>query len=189
MEVHWIQMYHLSLVFSGYFVIPCTYRLSDVSYSRRSWRRTELSMTLLTETVRLFVCFFLQYFSALKHQEVWFYKNRAPCMAFSGISDRLYHVLAFLKRVIPCIKVFDTVPRVVYQTFFCKGIASSLKTFCEPWCTLDFCLWWMPAFLAFLALALFLPSFAATKQGLKAALSDLSTVCRLLWKEKQFCWQ
>lgn len=155
MEVHWIQMYHFSLVFSGYFVIPCTYRLSDVSYCKRSWRSAELSMTLLTEVVRLFVCFFLQYFSALKHQEVWFYKNRAPCMAFSGMSDRLYHVLAFLKRVTPCIKASDTIPRVIYQTFLCRGIASFLsRSFCKPWYTLDFCLWWMHAFLA---LAQFLP--------------------------------
>lgn len=60
-------------------------------------------------------------------------------MAFSGISDRLYHVLAFLKRVTPCIKAADTVPRVVSQTL-CKAVASSLRTFCESWYTLDFCL-------------------------------------------------
>lgn len=103
-------------------------------------------------------------------------RSKAPCIASSGISDRLYHCVDLPKRVSPGIKA---VPRTVLNTSLGRGIASSQQIFYEPFLVLDFCLW---GTYAFSALALPLPSLAATSEGPRAVLFHLWTACGLLWK-------
>lgn len=164
-------MYPFSLVFSGYFVIPCMYRLWNLICCRRGW------IDHVPAIRREQVYFLNKCFQPLTSCKSGTRRNRAPCMVSSGISNRLYHLFDLPKSVSPGIKAADAAPRTVLNTFLGKGIASSQRTSCEP--ILDFCLWWMYAFSAW---ALSLPSFAATGEGPRAVLSHLWTVCGLLWK-------
>lgn len=122
------------------------------------------------------VYFLKKFFQPLTSYKSGTRRSRAPCIASSGISDRLYHRVDLPKRVSPGLKV---VPRTVLNTFLGRGIASSQQIFYEPFPVLDFCLW---GTYTFSALALPLPSLAATSEGPRAALFHLWTACGLLWE-------
>lgn len=169
-------MYTFSLVFSGYFVIAYMCRLWNLFCFRRGWSRAELAMSLSSEESRFIS--WTSFFSFWPHISLVPEETGLPVwhlLAF--LID--YHLVDLPKRVSPGIKAADAAPRTVLNTFLGRGIASSWTTFCEPLPILDFCLWWR---YAFAALALSLPSLAATSEGPRAVLFHLWTVCGLLWK-------
>lgn len=137
-------------------------RLWNLYCFRRGWSRAELTMSLSSEESRFLS--WKSFFQPLTSYKSGTRRSRAPCIASSGISDRLYHHVDLPKRVSPGIKA---VPRTVLNTFLGRSIPSSQQIFYEPLPILDFCLW---GTYAFSALALPLPSLAATSEGPRAVL-------------------